>query len=145
MSLTVRRLLEKKDQQIFFVTPDTTVFDAIKVLVRNRVGMVVVLDENRLAGVLSERDIVQRVVFEEACTKECPVKEVMTRNVVTVTPESTMEECMMIMTEKRFRHLAVLEDDILVGVISIGDLVKFLVDEKEEIIKHYEKYIYEGW
>lgn len=145
MSLTVRRLLDKKDHQIFSVSPETTIFEAIKILVNNRVGLVVVLDEEELVGVLSERDIVRRVVYEETCTKECPVKEVMTRDVVTVTPEGTLEECMIIMTEKRFRHLAVKDNNKLIGVISIGDLVKFLIDEKEVIIKHFEKYIYEGW
>ena len=145
MSLTVRRLLEKKGHKIFSVSPETTIYEAIKVLVKKQVGVVVVVDEGRLVGVLSERDIIRRVVFEETCTKECPVKEVMTRDVVSVIPEDKLEKCMMIMTEKRFRHLAVKDGNELLGIISIGDLVKFMLDEKETLIKHFEKYIYEGW
>lgn len=114
-------------------------------MVEEGIGVVVVLKGKKVEGVLSERDIVRRLVIEEQCTKECPVSLIMTRDVVNVTPGETIEKCMEIMTAKKFRHLTVMKNGELVGIISIGDLVKFIIDEKETTIRQYKKYIYDEW
>ena len=145
MSATVAALLGKKNPHIFSVSPDASIFEAGRIMVDKGIGVVVVIAGKKVAGILSERDIVRKTVIEEKCTKECPVGEIMTRQVVYVTPRETIERCMEIMTEKRFRHLTVMEDGELVGLISIGDLVKFVIDEKETTIKQYQKYIYDEW
>ena len=145
MAAAVSVLLERKNQTIFSVSPESSIYEAGRIMAEKKIGVVVVLEGKRVAGILSERDIVRKVVIEEQCTKECPVGEIMTEEVVNVAPNDTIEQCMAIMTEKKFRHLTVMDNGELVGIISIGDLVKFIIDEKDTTIRQYQKYIYDEW
>jgi len=103
------------------------------------------LEGKKVMGMVSERDIVQKILIEELSEKDRPVSEIMNRRVIRVSPEDTIETCMAIMTAKKYRHLTVMKEEELVGIVSIGDLIKCIIDEKEMAIKQYKKYIYEDW
>ena len=145
MATTVATLLERKSPDIFSVSPETSIFTACKLMVEKEIGVIVVLEEKRVMGMVSERDIVRKIVIEEQFTRDQPISEIMNRRVIHVSPEDTIETCMAIMTAKKYRHLTVMEAGELVGIISIGDLIKCIIDEKEMAIKQYKKYIYEDW
>ncbi|HDL64548.1 MAG TPA: CBS domain-containing protein [Proteobacteria bacterium] len=145
MATTVATLLERKSPAVFSVSPETSIFEAGKIMADKGIGVILVLEGKRVMGMVSERDIVQKVIIEEQCEKDCPVSEIMNRQVIHVSLEDTIETCMAIMTAKRYRHLTVMEAGELVGIISIGDLIKCIIDEKEMAIKQYKKYIYEDW
>jgi CBS domain-containing protein len=123
------------------MAPDATVYDALKLMADRNVGAVLVMDTDRLVGILSERDYARKVILHGKSSKDTSVREIMTQRVVYVRPEQTAEECMALMTDKRVRHLPVLEDDQVVGVISIGDVVKSIISEQEFIIEQLERYI----
>ena len=144
MRTTVRDLLTKKGSGVFSVTPDSTVFDALQMLAARNVGAVLVLDGQRLVGILSERDYARQVILKGKASKDTPVREIMTTTVVCVHPDQTIEECMALMTDKRFRHLPVQRDDELLGVLSIGDVVKALLDQQRYQIEQLESYISSG-
>lgn len=137
----VKDLLSTKGSSVLTITPDETVFNALKVMTENDIGALVVLEGDRVCGVISERDFVRKVVLKSKILKTTPVKEIMSRADSTVNPEHTVEECMSIMTAKRVRHLPVLESEKLFGIISIGDLVKSIITEQEFLIKNLEDYI----
>lgn len=137
----VREVLRKKPAGITSVSPDTTVFEMLGVMAERNVGAVMVLDEGRLAGIVSERDYARSVVLKGRSSKDTPVREIMTARVVTVTPEHRVRDCMALMTDKRVRHLPVLDDGRLVGVVSIGDVVKEVIAEQESLIADLEHYI----
>ena len=139
---TVRQLLDSKHPRLVSVSPDTTVLDALKVMAEKEIGAVLVLDGDRLAGIFSERDYARKVVLQGKSSKDMPVCEIMTDKVVCVRPEQSIEECMGLMTDKRIRHLPVLEHKKVVGVISIGDVVKEMLAEQEFVIKQLESYIH---
>jgi len=146
MATTVATLLERKSPEIFSVSPDTSIYEAGKIIVEKGIGVIVVLEKNnKVAGMVSARDIVRKIVIEEQFSKEQPVNKIMESRVIYVSPEDTIETCMAIMTAKKYRHLTVMEEGELVGIISIGDLIKCIIDEKEMAIKQYKKYIYEDW
>ena len=123
------------------MAPNSTVYDALKLMADKNVGAVLVMDAGRLVGILSERDYARKVILHGKSSKDTPIREIMTQRVVYVRPEQTAEECMALMTDKRVRHLPVLEDDQVVGVISIGDVVKSIISEQEFIIEQLERYI----
>lgn len=137
----VREVLRKKPAGITSVSPDTTVFEMLGVMAERNVGAVVVIEDGRLAGIVSERDYARSVVLKGRSSKDTPVREIMTARVVTVTPEHRVRDCMALMTDKRVRHLPVLEDGRLVGVVSIGDVVKEVIAEQESLIADLEHYI----
>jgi CBS domain-containing protein len=140
--LTVRELLERKGYDIWSISPDASVHDAVQVLDEKNVGALMVVDEDmELIGLVSERDVARKIVLREEPTKHTPVRQIMTQDVLYVTPDESIEECMAIMTDKHIRHLPVLEDDKLIGVISIGDVVKSVIGEKEFMIEQLEHYI----
>ena len=141
----VSRILEKKGNEVFSVSPDTSAFDAVKIMGEKSAGTVLVLKDGKIAGIISERDYTRKIVITKRVDENLSVSDIMTTDVTTVTPENSVEECMMLMTDKKIRHLPVVNGDQIVGVISIGDVVRLLLSEKEIIIKHYEKYIYEGY
>ena len=138
---TVAQLLELKPKGIVAIAPEVTVLDAIKLLAEKNVGAVLVMDGPRLVGMFSERDYVRKVDLKGKSSANTPVGDVMTREVVFVTPTHTNEDCMALMTDKRVRHLPVVADDQVVGILSIGDLVKDIISEQQFIISQLESYI----
>ena len=140
---TVAKLLGIKGTEILKTTPDTTVFDAIKLMAEKGAGSIIVVSkENKLVGIVSERDCVRRVVLKEKSPKTTLVKDIMSTELSVVTPSAAIEECMALMTQKRIRHLPVVDKNELAGVISIGDVVKFMVSEKDFLIKNLQQYIF---
>lgn len=139
--LTVRELLAKKGGEVWSVSPDATVYDALQVMAARNVGAVLVLDGTELAGILSERDYARQVILKGKASRDTPVREIMTTRLVCVTPERTIEDCMALMTDRRIRHLPVLQGRTLVGVLSIGDVVKAVISEKQFHIEQLESYI----
>jgi CBS domain-containing protein len=139
---TVQQLLESKRYSVVFVAPSSTVLDALKVMAEKEIGAVIVIDGEHLVGIFSERDYARKVVLQGKASKDTPVSEIMTERVVCVRPEQSIEDCMGLMTDKRIRHLPVLEHKKVIGVISIGDVVKEMLSEKEFVIKQLESYIH---
>jgi CBS domain-containing protein len=139
---TVQQLLESKRQGVASVTPDMTVLEALQLMAEKEIGAVLVLEGEVLVGIFSERDYARKVVLQGKASKDTPVREIMTEKVVCVRPEQTIEDCMGLMTDKRIRHLPVLQAKRVVGVISIGDVVKEMLVEKEFVIQQLESYIH---
>jgi len=138
---TVRHVLQAKGNQVYSVTPDTTVYDVLKVLAEKNIGAVLVMEGEKLVGVFSERDYARKIVLKGESSQNVKVKDVMTSVVACVNPDQPIEECMMLMTEKHVRHLPVMENDKLVGIISIGDVVKAVISDKEFTISQLHNYI----
>jgi CBS domain-containing protein len=138
---TVKQLLESKGHDVWSVDPDTSVLDAIKKMADKAVGALLVLDHDKPVGMVSERDYARKVILQGRSSEETPVKEIMTTRVVCARPDLSVEECMAIMTDKRIRHLPVMEGDQVLGMISIGDLVKAIIAEQQFIIEQLERYI----
>jgi CBS domain-containing protein len=138
----VRDILEHKGGDVFSVAPNTTLSEALATLAARNVGSLVVIDEGNIAGIFSERDYARRSA-EGRLDPDTPVARLMTRHVFCVQPDTTLNQCMALMTEKRFRHLPVLQDDKLIGVISIGDVVSRIISEQQFTIDELEKYIYD--
>ena len=138
---TVMQLLQTKGQDIWSITPDALVIDALKLMAEKRVGALLVLEAGQVVGIISERDYARKVSLLGKSSKTTPVREIMTQKVVYVRPEQSIEDCMALMTDKRIRHLPVLADNQLIGVISIGDVVKAVISEQEFIIAQLENYI----
>ena len=141
MTKTVASILRSKGYDIYSVAPDATVFEALKIMAENSVGALLVLEGEKLVGVLSERDYARKVILLGKSSREAKVREIMSEKVLYVHPDRTAEECMAIMINKRVRHLPVLDNDKLIGIISIGDVVKAVIDEKEFVIEQLEEYI----
>jgi CBS domain-containing protein len=139
---TVKQLLSAKGGHVYSAEPQTRVIDALKMMAERNVGALVVLEGRRLAGIFSERDYARKVILQGKSSADVQVRDVMTRDVITVPPTTTVEECLALITAKRVRHLPVVENDELVGVISIGDLVKEVIAEQERTIKELESYIH---
>jgi CBS domain-containing protein len=138
---TVEQVLRGKNAELVAVGPDESVFDALALMARREVGAVVVLEAGRLVGILSERDYARKIILLGKASKDTPVREIMTPRVVCVTPATTVDECMALMTDKRCRHLPVLEGERVSGVVSIGDVVKHTIAEQQFIIEQLEHYI----
>lgn len=143
MKTHINQLLMQKGGVVVTIGPDATVFDAIQMMYAKKIGsLLVVNDSGKLAGIFVERDCFTKVILEDKSARELKVKDVMTKKVVYVAPDATIDECMALMTNKRIRHLPVLDGTKnLVGMISIGDLVKFVSSEQESMIRDLEKYI----
>jgi CBS domain-containing protein len=139
---TVQQLLEAKRYSVVSVSPDDTVLDALKVMAEKEIGAVIVIEDGHLIGIFSERDYARKVVLQGKASKDTPVREIMTEKVVCVSPDQTIEDCMGLMTDKRIRHLPVLEHKKVIGVVSIGDVVKEMLYEKEFVIQQLESYIH---
>lgn len=139
--MQVSDILSQKGAAIHQIGPDATVFDAISLMSEKNVGALLVMTGGRLQGIISERDYRNKVILKGRMSKQTPVKTIMTRDVFCVTPEETLENCMAIMTSKKIRHLPVMNKDTVVGVISIGDLVKAMIDKQQVEIKNLKHYI----
>ena len=144
MVQTVRSLLRGKGHEVWSIAPTSTVFEAIRLMSDKGIGALVVLDEQRLVGILSERDYTRNVILKDRSSRSTHVAEIMTRKVFYVDPEWSVEDCMALMTERRVRHLPVLEQEAVVGVISIGDVVKAVINAKGLLIEQLERYIVSG-
>ena len=138
---TVRQLLETKGNKIYSVATDCLIYDALTMMAEHRIGALLVMDADHLAGIFSERDYAREVVLKGRTSKTSPVSEVMSTKLITVTCDHTVEECMNLMSGKRIRHLPVLHDDKVVGVLSIGDLVQETIAYQQFLIKQLESYI----
>jgi CBS domain-containing protein len=141
MTKTVAAILRSKGYDIYYVSPDATVFEALKIMADNGVGALLVLDGEKLIGIMSERDYARKVILLGKSSREAKVREIMSEKVFYVQPHRTADECMALMINKRIRHLPVIDDGKLKGVISIGDVVKAVIDEKEFVIEQLEEYI----
>lgn len=137
----VSQFLEKKGHDVWWVAPETTVFDALQLMANKKVGALLVLEEDSLVGVFSERDYARKVILKGKSSKDTPVRDIMSTKIVCVTPNQSTEECMSLMTEKRVRHLPVMDGEKLIGIISIGDVVKAVIADREDVIEQLEHYI----
>jgi len=139
---TVRDILQIKGHVVYTVNPESSVYEALETLESKNLGSLVVLEEcGKLDGIFTERDYARKVILKGRSSKETRVMDIMTESPVFVTPDNKIDYCMQLMTDKHIRHLPVLDDNELVGLISIGDLVKHIIDKKDSIIQHLEQYI----
>ncbi len=141
MTETIRSILKKKGSDVWWLSPEASVYDAIVKMADKGVGALVVLEEGKLAGIMSERDYARKVFLKGKSSKETLVREIMSTTVVTVTPGQTVDECMRLMTGHRIRHLPVMEGGEVVGVVSIGDLVNSIISAQAETIHQLSNYI----
>lgn len=137
----VKHLLEGKGNAVFTITPEAPVLDAIRMMAERSVGALPVMRDETLAGIVTERDYARKVILKGRSSRETPVSDIMTPAPTTVAPANTVDECMRLCTELRVRHLPVLENNKLVGIVSIGDLVKAVIDDQAAEIDHLQRYI----
>ena len=137
----VKDILAQKDNHVWSVPPDTTVFDVLKTMSEKSIGSVLVMDGEKLIGIFTERDYARKVVLHEKSSRTLPVSDIMTRRVLCVSPERSVEECMALMTDGRLRHLPVLDHKKVIGVVSIGDLVKAIIHDQQILIDQLQQYI----
>ena len=140
----IRQLLKKKGTDVWSTSPDVSVYDALLLLAEKNIGALLVLQDGELVGIISERDYARKVVLHGKTSMETPVQEIMVEDVITVGPQMAIEDAMALMTEKRIRHLPVIEGTKIVGLISIGDLVKSIIADQEFTINQLENYIRGG-
>jgi CBS domain-containing protein len=141
---TVRHILQDKGSTVWTASPDTSVRDAVRLMNDNNVGVLVIQRGDEVVGIVSERDIARKIILNEKSSVSTLVKDIMTQAVVTVTPGQSIDECMVLMTSKHIRHLPVVDGRKLAGLISIGDVVKATIVEKEHLIKELQNYITGG-
>ena len=137
----VKELLKNKGSEVWSLTPDTQVFDALEIMADKNIGAMPVLESEKIVGMFSERDYARKVILKGKASKSTLVKEIMSSKIYHVSPKQSIEECMALMTEKRIRHLPVLEGEELVGIITIGDVVKAIISEQEFMMGQLENYI----
>ena len=137
----VKQILEGKGNEIFTITPDTSVYHALELMVEKNVSALLVMENDELAGIFTERDYARKVVLKGKKSTETTIGEIMTSNLITVSPDTTIDECMALMTGKYIRHLPVVAAGKLAGIISIGDVVRRIIEDQKSIIGHMEQYI----
>ena len=138
---TVKQLLESKDNNVWSISPEATVFEGLQVMAEKNIGALLVTREDKLIGIFSERDYARKVILKGKASKNTTIGELMTREVVYTTPEDSLDECMALMTAKHIRHLPILKKDKLIGLLTLGDLVKQIMSNQEFKIQELEKYI----
>ncbi len=139
---SLKQLLDAKGGHVYSILPDAKVIEALQLMAKKDVGALLVMEGTRLAGIISERDYARKVILQGKSSQDIAVRDIMTSDVVRVDPSQTVEDCMGLMTQRRIRHLPVCEGDTLVGLVSIGDLVKEVIAEQEQTIKQLESYIH---
>jgi CBS domain-containing protein len=140
----VRDILREKGEQVWTISPQATVYEALELMAEKNCGALVVVESGKVTGIFSERDYARKVILKGRASKTTTVGELMTTEVYYVKPDDTIEDCMGLMTQKRMRHLPVLDDDKLAGIISIGDVVKAIISDREFTIRELERYITGG-
>ena len=138
---TLKQLLDEKGRDIWSLAPDDTVFDAIKLMAEKSIGALAVLKAGKLIGMITERDYARKVILKEKSSKAISISDIMTTKVIYARSDQSVDECMAVMTEKRVRHLPVFEAEKLIGIVSIGDLVKAIIEEQQFVIEQLEQYI----
>ena len=138
---TAHKLLERKGSKVLTIEAAASVFEALKVMAEHNVGALVVMDAARLVGIFSERDYARKIVLKNKFSRDTAVREIMTHDPILVTPESEVRECMRLMTDHQVRHLPVIDKENLVGIISIGDVVKWIIEDQADSIQFLEQYI----
>ena len=139
---TVKQILENKANQIFAASPNTYVFNALEIMQQKNISSLLIMDGKTLHGIFTERDYARKIVLKKRSSKDTRVSEVMTSNILSVTLKDTIEYCMKVMTDSHVRHLPVLENGEVVGIISIGDVVKNIIESQKSTIEYLENYIY---
>lgn len=139
---TVRQLLDQKDRNVWSIHPDDTVFKAVATMAEQDVGSLLVMEGEKLVGIITERHYARNVILKGKASPTTPVRDIMERRVICATPDQTVEQCMALMTNKRVRHLPVLHGKKVIGIISIGDLVKSIIGDQKFIIEQLEHYIH---
>ena len=137
----VHQIIRSKGNTIFSIEPGISVYRALEIMQEKNVSSLVVMENEKLVGIFTERDYARKVILKGKSSRETPVGDIMSGNVITVTPDNTIDDCMQLMTEKFIRHLPVVENNKLIGLISIGDLVKYKIEEQKFIIENMEHYI----
>ena len=137
----VRNILHNKGNAVYSVEPDTMVYRAIELMCEKNIGGLLIVENGKLVGIFTERDYARKLILKGKSSKDTPIKDLMTSNLVTVSPDTSIDDCMRVMTGRKIRHLPVLENGNLVGVISIGDVVHYVIEEQKSIIEHLEHYI----
>lgn len=138
---TARDILQRKGTHVYAASPDTTVFDALGTMAEHNLGALVIMEGGKLVGVFSERDYARKVVLKGKFSRETPVREIMTPDPVVIAPGTELRECMRLMTDRQIRHLPVVEEATITGVLSIGDVVKFIIEDQDDSIQHLTRYI----
>ncbi|HZD48140.1 MAG TPA: CBS domain-containing protein [Silvibacterium sp.] len=141
LTTTISAILKRKSGELFSTRPDATVYQALEVMADKQVGALLVMENSELVGIISERDYARKIILKGKSSKETPVAEIMTGQVLSVSPRHTVGDCMRIITENRVRHLPVVDGGGVVGLVSIGDLVNWIITEQQETIRHLEAYI----
>ena len=139
--MTVNQILSEKGREVYSVLPSITVYEALVSMSEKNIGAILVVEDNLLKGILSERDYARKIALKAKSSKKTLVHEIMAHNVITVKPNDNLEYCMELMYTKKIRHLPVLENDAIIGIISIGDVVKSIIYLQKETIKHLDSYI----
>ncbi|WP_419802601.1 CBS domain-containing protein [Mucilaginibacter sp.] len=137
----INLILEKKGRQVYHVTAQTCVFDALQMMLEKNISALLIMEQENLLGIFTERDYARKLVLQGKSSKETPVREIMTADLLTLSTNSTIDQCMEMMTDKKIRHLPVLENNYVVGMISIGDVVKFIIEDQKQTIQQLESYI----
>jgi CBS domain-containing protein len=140
-TITVSQVVKKKGQGFHGIGPEATAYDALEVMAEKNVGALLVVEEGRLAGIFSERDYARKVILQGKSSKNTTVRELMSSPPISVVPETSLRECMVLMTNERIRHLPVITNGMLTGVVSIGDVVNAIISEQETTIEELEEYI----
>lgn len=141
---TVKQLLEFKGHDVVSIAPDRTVYEALERLAERHIGALLVIENGKLAGLFSERDYARKVVLKGKSSKDTPVRDIMIQDLICVKPDANVDECMTLFTEERVRHLPVLDKGELVGIVSIGDVVRQIISERDFTIRQLEQYIASG-
>jgi len=139
--MTVKQMLEEKGRNVWTIAPDAKLFDALKLMAEKEVGALIVLEKGAVVGIISERDYARKIALLGLLSQDTPVKEIMTLQIYCVHSSNSSEECMALMTDKHIRHLPVIEKNKLVGIVSIGDIVKAILGEQDVMIGHLQDYI----
>jgi CBS domain-containing protein len=137
----VRDILKSKGSEVYAVPPDVTVLEAIELMCEKNVGGLLITENNQPVGIFTERDYARKLILKGKSSKDTKIGEIMTSKLITVSPENSVEDCMELMTDRKIRHLPVIENGTLTGLISIGDVVRFIIKEQRDIIDHLEHYI----